>query len=338
MNAITEKRKTAGVCYAVTDDGIELPVVDLTHPAFQFRASAEELEHIARETLRGFEKTRRLPGFLLRWLARRSILMRGTLQASGSFVSGLTTYLFKLGPENLGSGYAGSMDRRINASLSPLCVRLRLRSMAELLAQSLGPLLASRPTPLHLINIGAGAASDSLNALLLLRKSHPGLLEGRRVSIHALDLEPGGPRFGCRSLESLLESGAPLCGLDVGFAHVPYDWSEPGRLKQLLQTMGANDVVACSSEGGIFEYGSDEHIRSNLAALRAAAPDGTCVVAEFMKDCPTARAVIETGKLALKLRTPAAFQSLVRASGWNVAHLIDTNPLYAVASLSRAVD
>lgn len=31
---IPEKNKRAGLSYAVTDDGLELPVMDMTHPAF----------------------------------------------------------------------------------------------------------------------------------------------------------------------------------------------------------------------------------------------------------------------------------------------------------------
>jgi hypothetical protein len=31
---LSERNKRPGVCYALTDDGIELPVIDLTHPAF----------------------------------------------------------------------------------------------------------------------------------------------------------------------------------------------------------------------------------------------------------------------------------------------------------------
>ena len=40
---IAEKKKKAGVCYAVTDDGLELPVIDVTHPAFEIQLNEGEL-------------------------------------------------------------------------------------------------------------------------------------------------------------------------------------------------------------------------------------------------------------------------------------------------------
>ena len=41
---IPETKKKPGVCYAPTDDGVELPVIDITHPAFALGLSGEELE------------------------------------------------------------------------------------------------------------------------------------------------------------------------------------------------------------------------------------------------------------------------------------------------------
>ncbi len=31
---IPEKNKKPGVCYTITDDGLELPVIDVTNPVF----------------------------------------------------------------------------------------------------------------------------------------------------------------------------------------------------------------------------------------------------------------------------------------------------------------
>lgn len=48
----------------------------------------------------------------MRDLAQRSILFRSGLQARGGALGGMATYLNKLGPANLGSGYASSRARR----------------------------------------------------------------------------------------------------------------------------------------------------------------------------------------------------------------------------------
>jgi hypothetical protein len=56
----------AHVCYATTDDGVALPVVDITNPAFVCEFSDEALDAIAERTRRGLERSRRLPVFVLR--------------------------------------------------------------------------------------------------------------------------------------------------------------------------------------------------------------------------------------------------------------------------------
>jgi hypothetical protein len=56
--------------YAINDDGDELPVIDVTN----------------------------VQRLLLRLLHGKSMLGRGLVAASGTFVDGMTTYLLKLGP------------------------------------------------------------------------------------------------------------------------------------------------------------------------------------------------------------------------------------------------
>ncbi|HYQ18734.1 MAG TPA: hypothetical protein VEQ58_23325, partial [Polyangiaceae bacterium] len=46
-----ERNKRPGVSYAVTDDGLELPVLDVTHPAFAFELSDEKLAAMLRRFL-----------------------------------------------------------------------------------------------------------------------------------------------------------------------------------------------------------------------------------------------------------------------------------------------
>ena len=79
------------------------------------------------------------------------------------------------------AAYARPIDRRIAAALPVMAVRLRLADMATLLAEALAPTLEARPRhPLRLVNIAGGPAMDSLNALIVLRRDRPGVLDGRR--------------------------------------------------------------------------------------------------------------------------------------------------------------
>ena len=58
-------------------------------------------------------------------------------------MSGMHTYLLKLGPEMLGSSYTKPVDRRIAAALPALGVRLRLQDVAQLMTDTLMPILFS---------------------------------------------------------------------------------------------------------------------------------------------------------------------------------------------------
>src|SRR5262249_59124865 len=53
-----------GLCYAVTDDGLELPAIDITHPAFAEEPSAAEVEAMRRRDWRELNVRARLPAFL----------------------------------------------------------------------------------------------------------------------------------------------------------------------------------------------------------------------------------------------------------------------------------
>src|ERR1043166_4978090 len=106
---------------------------------------------------------RELPPDLRAALAQ-STLGAAVMAASGTYLAGLPTYVFKLGPEHLAS-CDSPLDRRLAASFPALTMRIRLQDMVNLLAGGLGAAMsrdASRP--LLLMNIAGGAAADSWNA------------------------------------------------------------------------------------------------------------------------------------------------------------------------------
>jgi hypothetical protein len=324
------------LCYARTDEGLELPVVDITHPAFAETISPAELAALANESLRRMERGARVPRFLQRLFARRSILMRGSLDAAGSFASGMTTYFFKLGPQNLGS-YASELDRKVAGAITPVCVRIRLRDLSTMLADALRPLLSSQPNrPLRLLNIGGGPAPDSLNTLLQLQKEQPELLAGRAMSIHVLDIDEVGPRFGARALAALLAPGAPLHGLDIRFEHVPYDWSEIEVLQRTVRAFGSDGaLVAASSEGGLFEYASDSTIVANLVALRDEAPPGLVFATSLLRDDPIPSRIRVLSKTHWRSLGSGDLEAILAQAGWSAKRSVDSSPLYRVLLLAR---
>lgn len=337
---IPEKNKKPGLCYAVTDDGVELPVIDITHPAFTVDPTGEQISAVIETTVRNIELATKMPPAELQAMAAGSILIRGTAEAAGTFMSGMNTYLNRLGPENLGEGYASPLDRAVAGGILPLSLRLRLQAMARSMADGLAPgLSAGRGRPLHLLSIGGGTAMDSLNALILIRREHPEWLAGRSCTIQVLDLDEVGPRFGARALDALLAPGGPLQGLEVTLRHLHFDWTESSRLRELLDERSLAGAVALgSSEGGVFEYAADEEIVDNLGALRQLVPPGFIMVGAVVRAPgsldPRMRMMASVpGRPAARFLGLDAFRALAATAGWTIERSLE-GPMHHVVSMS----
>lgn len=319
------------VLYAKTDEGVELAVIDVTNPAFAVTATDPELASMSEEYVREAGLRQEIPAALQQAL-RSSMLGRGLMAAAGRFLDGMSTYMLKLGPENLGNG-AAAIDQRIAGSFPAFTARLRLQDMAQLLAEGLAATAAGEPRrPILLVNIGGGASSDSWNALIVLRSrlrakidaEKPGLMVRRRVVIAILDLDSCGPAFGARAIEALRGPMAPLDGLDMDLRHFRYDWSEADRLQVTLKELNARET-ACgiSSEGGLFEYGSDDEIVANLAVLHAGTARDAFVVGSVTRDGGAVRASLLANRVATRPRTIEGFRSLAGRAGWSVEEVIE---------------
>src|SRR5262249_20944745 len=150
-------------------------------------------------------------------------------------LSGMSTYLLKLGPDSLGEG-ATPIDRNIAASFPAFATRLRLQDMARLLADGALNVLAPFPRRhLCFLNIAGGVAADSWNALLYLTAEHTRLLVGRAITITVLDIDREGPAFGAAALAALRAPDGPLAAVDVSWGCVEYNWSTADRLREALR-------------------------------------------------------------------------------------------------------
>lgn len=334
---IPEPQRRPGVWYAVTDNGLELPVVDVTNPAFFEEHSASELEALSAATLRNLEKTKWIPLFVHRALARKSLLLRGTLEAMGGILSGMSTYMLKIGPENLSSAYAVPLDRKIASALAPVAMRMRLRTTAGALAEGIADRLHHSPhRPVHLFNIAGGTGIDSINALLLLAHEEAALLRGTPVSLDILDNDATAPRFGLRAVERLMQAGAPLHGMALYAQHLHYDWRDVASLDAILrEAMTEHPIVAISSEGGLFEYGSDEDIAANLDCLGQYTGADCFIAATAIKDVPIARLNRERSNMPLRISHPEDLSNLAQRAGWTLELMGDGNPMYQVFTLVR---
>lgn len=314
----------AGVVYAPTRQGYALPVVDVTHPCFIVPDDSASLDALRAELEESERRRKRVPRFVMKWMlrsiARRSLLAHELLgEGTGSVLSGLTTYIMKLGTANLVAPFNTKVDQRLTSSPGTQSMRVRLQQLARLMAEGLRDALAARAgAPLHLINIGGGTAIDSLNTLIVLRKSDPAALEHRPVHIHVLDPDLEGPEFGARALAALTDNGAPLSGLEVHFAHVRYSWKNTSVLAKLVRDLGSSDsLIAVSSEGALFEYGDDSTVLANLEALRSsrsvALVGGTVTRAD-----PVVREFVTVSRFKLVPRGVQSFGELVKRAGFAV--------------------
>jgi hypothetical protein len=191
-----ESSSKLGLHYVRAREGVELPIIDVTHPAFVVNIDDEDLRLRVEQFMRTPQPLARLPAAirsaLLRALLRRSVLGGAVLRAAGSCLGALPTYVAKLGPENLPKEYASPLDRSIAAALPALTMRVRLQDIARLIAEVLRRHLdVADRSPLRLLNIAGGTAIDSISALLLLRGE--GGLVGRRIDIEVLDRDGEGP-------------------------------------------------------------------------------------------------------------------------------------------------
>jgi hypothetical protein len=310
------------IAFATTADGLRLPVIDVTHPAFAIPDDPASLAARREAFLDWDRRNRRIPAIvtrlLMRLASRRSPLLRKILASDKEYLDSMSTYMLKLGADHLPPGFDGPMDRKVAASPHMTLVRLRMQQIARLLAEALlTPLTNAPDAPLHLINIAGGPALDSINALIMLARTHATLIH-RPIAVHVLDARQDGPTFGARALLSLAAPGEPLHGLEVEFQHHAYDWNDTTPLARLLASLAAHGaIIAASSEGGLFEYGTDDAVVANLTAFaRAGVP---IVAGSVTSSSEVRRRMIAQTRFRIFARGLEGFAPLAERSGYAIA-------------------
>jgi len=321
--------------YAKTEEGLELPVIDVTSPAFAVRATEEEMAAMLEQFIQESTQRGEMPAALQQAL-QNSLFGRALLAASGTFLDGMSTYRLKLGPENLGAE-ATAIDKRIAGSFPAFTTRIRMQDMARLLAVGLAVRAGREPRRVVcMVNIGGGPGADSWNALIYLQSEHPDLLARRKIEIAVMDVDERGPAFGAKAVEALGGVGAPLEGMGIGFKHFGYEWSETERLRVALDGLGATQALCVvSSEGGLFEYGADEEIVGNLKALHGGTAIDAIVVGSVTREGEAVRASARANRVATRPRTMDAFRALAEEGGWVVEEVMERAFSYNVRMVKR---
>ena len=340
------KNKIPELSYAFTLNGVELPVLDITHPYFVSCTDEKILQkllpYVEKNAEKNAEKFNKIPTFIKRFLSKRSFAMAELLQVEGenSFASGITTLMMKLGPRLIGKGRKRFWDRQVNKGFGALVIRMRVRDISKCQKMELIPLLQKSPEKnLCFINIAGGAASDSINTLILILKENPALLKGRKIEINVLDVDTFGPGFAERSITALKAPGKIFHELNITFRHIHYDWNNPEKLTELLSERN-EWLQICSSEGGLFEYCSDEVIIHNLNTIYYNSTGDIVIVGTLLHDAET----IDAGMLAaLKISTGIkprflginGLKSITGSDKWKINNIIEGNPRYLIFSLKR---
>lgn len=340
------KNKNPELSYAFTVNGVELPVLDITHPYFVSCTDEKILEkllpYVEKNAEKNAEKFNKIPAFIKRFLAKRSFAMAELLQIGeeSTFASGITTLMMKLGPRLIGKGKKRFWDRQVNKGFGSLVIRMRVRDISKCQAEALIPLLLKSPgKDLCFINIAGGAVSDSINALILIQNENRTLLKNRRIEINVMDIDTFGPAFADRSLAAMKAPGGRFSDLDITFRHIHYDWNNTEKLAELLSER-KEWLQLCSSEGGLFEYCSDEVIIRNLNTIKSHSNDEIIITGTLLHDIKT----IDAGMIAaLKISTNIkprflgenGLKNIIELHNWKIANIIEGNPRYLVFSLIK---
>jgi hypothetical protein len=146
----------------------------------------------------------------------------------------------------------------------------------------------------------------------------PAKLMHRPIAIHVFDAQQDGPTFGARTLLALTAPEGPLHGLEVQSQHHPYDWNDTAPLARLVAGLAARGaIIAASSEGGLFEYGTDDAIIANLTALgRAGVP---IVAGSVTSSSELRKRMIAQTRFRLFARGLEGFAPLAERSGYAIA-------------------
>jgi hypothetical protein len=340
------KNKIPKLSYAFTLNGVELPVLDTTHPLFLSTIDEVKLKEMLRKSEKTADKTaekfNNMPLYIKKFLAKRSFIMSELLQENGdnAFLTGLSTLMLKLGPSLIGKGRKRFLDRLSLKGIGGIVLRMRVRDISKCMAKSIIPLLTrSSEKNICFINIAGGAASDSINALFLILQENPVLLKNRKIEINVLDIDTYGPAFADRCIAALKAPGNRFSDLNISFKHIHYDWNSTAKLEELLSER-KEWLQICSSEGGLFEYCSDEVIIENLKTIYVNSSEDIIIAGSLLHDIK----IVDAGIIAaLKISTSIkprflgleGLKSIINKNKWKLDSLIKGNPRYLIFALKK---
>jgi len=323
---------TQGILYARTPHGEEIPILDITHEAFTNYCNEAVLEKKSAAAASKIGMISHMPGFL-------KTMIRKSSNTQNSYLSGMRTLALKLGPRLMKGMKVGFTERRLVHEFSSVALRIRVRNISILQAEALRPELERHPNKqLVMVNIAGGAAGDSINSLRLLAAANKELLSKRRIEIIVLDTDTFGPEFASSSIEVLKINDPLFFGLNLSVRHIRYDWNSTQALSELLEST-KDAIHGFSSEGGLFEYGTDQAIQANLEAIARTSNSDARIVGSIMLDPDHINPMmVEMQKVtgtSTRFLGMDGLRSIVSKSGWEIESSKSDGSVYATFTLKH---
>jgi hypothetical protein len=275
-----------------------------------------------------------MPGFIQNIFVKMS-------NVDNSYLSGMRTLLYKLGPDLSRGIKLGLRDKWAVKQISFMGLRIRLRDLSRLQSGILLPQLKQFPERgLCFFSIAGGSAADSINTLILIQESDPELLKGRKIEINILDTDSYGPNFAKRCIDVFKQTGERFQGLDITLNSIHYDWRQSEAfLKMSLEHSGW--IQLCSSEGGLFEYSSDSEIISNLNHFFINSPADARVTGSLIFD----RTHINPGYLGftefigvqIRYLGLEGLQRILTQTSWVLEEYHEIDTIYILFSLKKGL-
>ncbi|WP_433945034.1 hypothetical protein [Paenibacillus sp. SN-8-1] len=126
------------ITYAIFENDIQLPILDITHPLFNASIDEQAYHLNCLKTARSIETLKKMPGFI------RNIFVKMS-NVDDSYLSGMRTLLYKLGPGLSRGIKSGLRDKWAVKQTSFMGLRIRLRDLCRSQSNILLPQLKQFP-------------------------------------------------------------------------------------------------------------------------------------------------------------------------------------------------
>lgn len=319
--------------YAIFDNNIQFPILDITHPRFNGSIDEQAYRLSCDKSAKSIELLKKMPSFI------RNIFVKMS-NVDNSYLNGMRTLLYKLGPDLSREIKLGFRDKWAVKQTSFMGLRIRLRDLCRCQSKLLITQLKQFPERnLCFYNIAGGAATDSINTLILIHESDPELLKRRKIEINILDIDTYGPNFAERCIDVLKQPGERFHGLDLTLNIIHYDWSQSEALLKMCSER-SDWIQLCSSEGGLFEYGSNSDIIENLNHFFINSPADARITGSLIFD----RSHVNPGYLGftefigvqIRYLGLEGLQQILTQTSWVLEETLEIDTIYILFSLKKA--